>query len=123
MGYITTISIYNDGAYQLKANPEQLAEVLTNACQGVYNNSHRLKGSASLGNHANLFTVQKPRHADDKTIYVHAGNTVVEMSAYSDRCKDILERVPDFFDQLLSTMEDRVKEMQQMKKDFENGRK
>lgn len=37
---------------------------------------------------------QKPRHADDHTIYVHAGNTVVEMSQYSDTTKEIMKNSP-----------------------------
>ena len=117
MGYITTISIYNDGADQLKKHPLELAEVLDKACKGVYTAPYRNhRGSAGLGNHSNLITVQQPRHADDKTLYVHAGNTVVEMSPYSERCQDICNNHPDYFDELLAVMERRVKEMKEMKK-------
>ena len=89
MGYLTTITIYNDGCDLLKENAKEFAEKTHLACLG------RVSGlstdSFGVGNHGNLVTVQKPRHADDKTVYVHAGNTVVEMSPYSDRTKDILE--------------------------------
>jgi hypothetical protein len=124
MGYITTISIYNDGAYNLKANPTQLAEVMYNACTGVYTAPYRNhRGSAGLGSHANMFTIQAPRHADEKTVYVHAGNTVVEMNPYSERCQKICDEFPDFFDELLSVMETKVKQMKEMKKNREKNDK
>ena len=77
MGYLTTITIYNDGCDQIIKNKEKVADILYNACSGEYNNSYRTVG---LGNHANLFTVQKPRHADDTTLYLHSGNTVIDVS-------------------------------------------
>ena len=77
MGYLTTITIYNDGAHTLKPNAEVLAEKLYNACLGVQRDQNR--NYDSLGSHANLLTLQKPRHADDHTLYLHAGNTVVDV--------------------------------------------
>lgn len=77
MGYLTTITIYNDGCDQIIKNKEKVADILYNACSGEYNNSYRTVG---LGNHANLFTIQKPRHADDTTLYLHSGNTVIDVS-------------------------------------------
>ena len=77
MGYLTTITIYNDGADELKKHPEELAEALDQACRGIQRNQgRRWEG---LGSHANLLTLQKPRHADDHTLYLHAGNTVVDV--------------------------------------------
>jgi len=118
MGYLTTVTIYNDGADQLKKHPEELAEVLDNACLGVYTNGLRgHNGSVGLGNHANLITVQKPRHASVKTVYVHAGNTVVEMNPYDKDTAELLERNPEFFDELLQVMEQNVKRLKKMKKE------
>lgn len=73
MGYLTTVTIYNDGCDQLKKYPKDLAEKLYNACSG------RERDYIGLGNHANLITLQKPRHADDHTLYMHAGNTVIDV--------------------------------------------
>ena len=81
MGYLTTITIYNDGCDQIVKNKEKLADILYNACSGEYNNSRLHYGNTvGLGNYANLFTVQKPRHADDVTLYLHYGNTVIDVS-------------------------------------------
>jgi hypothetical protein len=78
MGYLTTVTIYNDGANQLIKFPERLAEHLYHACQG--RQIEEGYNYAGLGCHANLITLQKPRHADDKTLYLHAGNTLVDVS-------------------------------------------
>lgn len=73
MGYLTTITIYNDEADQLKPNAEELAQTLYHASLGVpYRRiESRIKHSLIL---------QKPRHADDRTMYFHSGNTVIDIS-------------------------------------------
>ena len=77
MGYLTTITIYNDSADELTKHPKELAEKLSNACSSVQIN--RGRNYDSLGNAANILTLQKPRHADDHTLYMHAGNTVIDV--------------------------------------------
>ena len=77
MGFLTTITIYNDGCDQLKKHPKELAEELYLACNGKQIDDGR--NWVGLGNHANLLTLQKPRHADDNTLYLHAGNTVIDV--------------------------------------------
>lgn len=121
MGYITTISIYNDGADSIEKNAEDFAKKVADACLGVHTRDMRFN-SIGCGSHANLITVQKPRHADDKTIYVHAGNTVIEMNPYSKKTQDILERVPTFFDELLDEMESKVKALKEMKAKHEKNK-
>lgn len=119
MGYITTISIHNDGASELMKHPEKLAEILNNATLGVYNNQKRgYNGYVGLGGHSNLITVQKPRHADDKTVYVHAGNTVVDMNPYMAKTKELAERNPKFFDELLDVMERDLKALKTLRKEL-----
>jgi len=116
MGYLTTITIYNDGADQLTNNTEKLGKKIQDACHGVYTIDGK-SGSFGHGYHGNLFTVQVPRHADAHTCYVHMGNTLVEMNPYSKDTKDIMENNPGFFDRLLKHMEYTVKELKKMKKD------
>lgn len=77
MGFLTTITIYNDGADQLQKHPKELAEILYKACSGIQKDSGI--DSEGLGNHSNLITLQKPRHADDNTLYLHAGNTLIDV--------------------------------------------
>jgi hypothetical protein len=49
------------------------------------------------GSHANAAIVQKPRHADDWAIYLHAGNTVTHVSAFSGDAEHFAEVNPQFF--------------------------
>ena len=76
MGYLTTFTVYNDGCDQIKKHPKKFAEIIYDACAGVQL-SHGQK-QIGLGNHANLITPQEPRHADDITLYLHAGNTLTD---------------------------------------------
>ena len=77
MGYLTTITIYNDSADQLEKNSKTLAKKLEYACMGIQ--IDRGSNTDSLGNASNILTLQKPRHADDHTLYMHAGNTVIDV--------------------------------------------
>jgi hypothetical protein len=113
MGYLTTFTIYNDGAHALENNQAEFCEKLRHACLGVYDN--RRMDYFGHGSHANLVTVQKPRHADDHTCYVHMGNTVCEMNPYSERTKYLAENFPEFFEQMLNHLERSVKELKKMK--------
>ena len=115
MGYLTTVTFYNDGADLIKKNQEELAEKLHMACTGFFNQD-RETASTGLGHHANLITIQKPRHADDKTVFVHAGNTVVNIGKYSSELEWLYNRNPAFFDELLKEAERSVKHMKEIKK-------
>lgn len=118
MGYLTTITIYNDGCDQIPKNAQDFADKVKDACSGIYTRGgiNRPAGEFGVGNHCNLVTVQHPRHADDHTVYVHAGNTVVEMNVFSQETAELLEKHPAFFDTLLGEMELQVKELKQLKK-------
>ena len=115
MGYITTISIHNDGADQLEKHPEELAKKLSKACSGIQLNCGY--NYDSVGNHCNLLTLQKPRHADDTTLYLHWGNTVVD----ADNAKS--ERVIDAFISEMKYQTKRLKELKNQIKDKQNERK
>ena len=67
MGYLTTLTIYNDGVDLIPENAQKFAEDLYRAAL-----SHN-KAIIPVGKFANLVNVQRCRHADDHTVYVHAG--------------------------------------------------
>lgn len=116
MGYLTTFTIYNDGADQLTTNTEKLGKKLQEACYGVYTRDG-VSGSFGHGYDGNLVTVQKPRHADDHTCYVHMGNTLTEMNPHSEETKRLMESNPMFFDDLLKHLENTVKELKKIRKE------
>jgi len=114
MGYLTTFTIYNDGVSELEKNQVEFCDKLKRACYGGFSNTPRTD-SFGHGSHANLVTIQKPRHADDHTCYVHMGNTLCEMNPYSEHTKYVAENFPEYFDQMLNHMENVVKELKKMK--------
>lgn len=113
MGYLTTFTIYNDGAYLVKDNPKEFAEKIH---QAITSNSPS-SFDIAINNFANLVRVQKPRHADDHTVYVHMGNCVAEVNAHSDETKKMMKNNPKFFKKLLDEMSYQLKEL---KKEFDS---
>lgn len=120
MGYLTTLTIYNDGLDEIKKNPGQFTE-------GVLEAARPMSGSSVLrvGNFGNLVKVQKSRHADDCTVYVHMGNTVCEMNAYSEETLGIMKQSKNFYKKMLAEMKNQVRMLSRQLKEFEedqNGR-
>lgn len=118
MGYLTTITLLNDASDQYDKHPDRLVEIVHDA---ITNHKCIRNGGKSyeehIGNHCNAITVQRSRHADDHTTYVHMGNCVTEMSPWSADTKDLMERLPDVFDQYVSYMDQQVKALKKMKKE------
>lgn len=122
MGFLTTITIYNDGADQLTKHPKELAKKLKNACIGVQRN--RGKDWDSLGDHGNLLTLQKPRHADDETIYFHSGNTVKCIDDVIERTRNYskIESTPNLreVDDAIKQLNFHLKRLKDLKKEIKN---
>lgn len=96
MGYLTTVTIYNDHFSDIEKNPKEFVEGIKH---------HMNRGSRRSGSVIGQSKVHKTRHADDHTVYVHMGNTVVEMNPYSDDTKRIIEEHPRFAADLLQHLE------------------
>jgi len=118
MGFLTTITFLNDAAHNYEENPTRLVEIIHDAITG--NECIRNGGrsySEHIGNHCNPIRVQRTRHADNHTVYVHMGNTVTEVNPDCADTKDILERNPDYFDKQLAYLEQQVKALKKMRKE------
>lgn len=114
MGYLTTLTIYNDGLDQIQKNPEQFVKRLLEAANNT-------SGSSTLpvGNFGNLVKVQKTRHADDCTVYVHMGNTVCEMNAHSEETLKTMMQSKKFFKKMIAEMKNQVKMLTKQLKEYE----
>jgi len=107
MGYLTTFTIYNDGIHLIKEHPQDFAE-------GVFSAANEFRNAPidiAIGGFVNLIRVQRSRHADDNTIYVHMGNCVVELNPYSEETKRLAETKPEFFKKLVQFLSKDVKEL------------
>ena len=109
MGFLTTITFYNDGISQIEKNFKEFKRIILHAA-----NNTKGSATAGLGNHANLVTMQKTRHMDDSTLYMHSGNTVV----------DVYEADSEWaIDTFLAEMKYHTKRLKQIKKDRKDAEK
>ena len=114
MGYLTTLTIYNDGAHLLKPHAQEFADGVYDAMLRSLNQGPT---DVAVGHFVNCVYVQSPRHADDHTVYVHAGNCLTEMNAFSEQTRELLRRNPEFFRKLLDEMKRQTRELEKMLKE------
>jgi len=101
MGYLTTFMIYNDGANGIIKDPTQFADKIYSLIgTRQFEEFHTTTG-------VNGF-VQQSRHADERTIYVNAGNCVTEVNPYSKSFKELIKKNPDFARELVEFVEAEV---------------
>lgn len=118
MGYLTTFTIYNDGIDRIRDNAQELADKIYEAATEVGGTRGGVDMDIAIGSFCNLIKVQKPRHADDHTIYVHMGNTVCEMSAYSEQTLKIMIQHPAFFEKMLDEMARQCRMLKKQLKEY-----
>lgn len=69
------------------------------------------KNYFSIGREANPVVLQKPRHVDDTTLYLHYGNTVVDIGSLTEKT----ERNEWSINQAISEMEYQIKKLKKLK--------
>lgn len=109
MGNLTTITFRNDAYSTFKKHPKELVKEILNALDGVQ--VARGDDYFSIGNEVNPVIVQKSRHADDTTLYLHAGNTMTDISGL----KEVTSRNFWAIDQAISEMEYHLKRLKKLK--------
>ncbi|WP_342423097.1 hypothetical protein [Paenibacillus sp. FSL E2-0178] len=80
MGYMTTITILNDGFSQIKDNPKEFVDKIGEGMNG----NRRFLGSTEInnvnsfgvGNHCNNVIVAKSNHADDPRLFISYQNSM-----------------------------------------------
>lgn len=111
MGYLTTVTVYNDGLGLLKKYPQEFCDKLCKASGSMETTDF------GLGGFYNFAQVQRTRHADDHTTYVHMGNCVTEVNQYSEEFRALVDRRPDFALQLVAHLDREVKALKKMIKE------
>lgn len=87
MGYNTTVLILNDALDTLRDNAEEFVD-------GIIKKMHD-GGDISVGNHANPAHVMQTAHADVFRLYCTIGNSIVELSPYSTKTRELLGDEPN----------------------------
>jgi len=116
MGYLTTITFRNDSVHSIKDNKDRLVEVILDATCGAGGMHNGCAHDEYVGS-ADLIC-QRTRHADEHTVYVHMGNTVQEMNSYAPETRRLLEKCPSFFDSCVTHLEQEVRYLKKMKKEY-----
>jgi hypothetical protein len=107
MGMNTVIMFRNDAYGEFEKNPEQTVKNILKAMNG------RSDGHYGVGSHANAMEVMKSKHSDTDVVYVHSGNTLVEMNAYSEDTEKLMKKFPDFFNSMFETLKWTVKSLKE----------
>lgn len=119
MGYLTTITIYNDGIADLPKNAQEFADQVYESAGSYY--THQFPTDVRISGFCNFGKVHQPRHADDHTVYVHAGNTVCEMNPNSEETRRLMRKNPKFFEKLMTELWNTHRELRRMQKSLETA--
>ena len=90
MGYMTVISILNDGFSAIKENPKEFVDKIEEGISGVKSYSsgtcltNKNINNYSVGNHANPMWVKKPLHTDSPQLTLSYQNMLVAFGAFND---------------------------------------
>lgn len=121
MGYLTTLTIYNDALHVFEDHPKEFAETIFEGIREAQR-EHR-EVSVPFGSYANYISIQPSRHADDETLYLHSGNCVTNLNAWSDDFRDLIEKMPNVAEknikrakQILKYAEEKLKAIKKEKK-------
>lgn len=94
MGFLTTITLRNDKLHDMEANPEAFARDLFAAIDKA--NEHHMAYDLD-----NRFIVQPSRHADDHAIFVHKGNSVLDITGR--RMDKVTKELPEVAKEYVDT--------------------
>lgn len=103
MGFLTTVTIRNDCLSRYEEDAPQLG---LDILKGMTEASRTHRASRNLSS----LIVQPSFHADDHQVFLHKGNTLMNVTAYSNDLKDLYEKMPE-------VAEDYVKRLNQMARD------
>lgn len=119
MGYLTTITLRNDSMHVLKENPSEFVETLFNGINKA-NRTHKQE-SAGLKGHCNPIEIHPSRHADDETVYVHTGNTTINLNPYNRDMEELIKRNPKLALDFVKRAENILKMARKKIKEHEAG--
>ena len=105
MGYLTTFTVYNDGLHIIGERPKEFGEKLHESTRESLDSTTKF----GLGGFCNIAKVQRSRHADDHTIYVHMGNCLTEVNIFSQEFKQLIKANPEFAKELVNFLDSETK--------------
>lgn len=118
MGYLTTFTVYNDGAYYLDPKNKDYETHKNHLAEAVFDAmSSRDPKDYRIGGFGNMVSSQVPRHADENTIYVNMGNCLMELNPWSTATEELYIRNPEFFKKLVDFVGQTHRKLRAIQKD------
>lgn len=111
MGMNTTILIRNDGLGELERHPDDFVRALNGMIQSFQ------EGDISVGQHANPVQVMRTQHADVFRLYATHGNSIVELSKWSEATKELASGTDyerKFLKRLLDDAQEHITELRKI---------
>lgn len=94
MGFLTTIMIRNDAMEEIRKDPEGFSKKLLETIDEASMDGQS-KG-LGFGHYCNMATVHPSSHADVQQLYLHIGNTLINICPYSNDFKRMLGKNTNF---------------------------
>lgn len=114
MGFLTVVVLHNDALHTFEENPQEFAKAIFD---GINKAQFEQKAiSMPVGNYSNYLHVHPSRHADENFVLLHSGNTVVNLNAYREDFKSIVQNNPTYAQELLDRAKKCLKEAEQVLK-------
>lgn len=121
MGYLTTITIYNDALNDFKNDPRAFAIAIF---EGIDEANDMCKSAHVLfKDRSGYLTVHPSRHGSDNTVYVLKGNCVTEINPYSKDIKRLVEEKPDFIRSIVKIVKSDIKGLEKLLAEAKNQSK
>lgn len=118
MGYLTTFTIYNDGVDMInprQMTPEEKDKFLFKLYYGAIcglpeQRNGRMSVDVGFCGFANFMNIQYPRHADAHSVFVHYGNSVLDITPYFGDFEKLIETDINVLERYVACAEQIVKD-------------
>ena len=121
MGYMTVVSILNDGWHTIEEHPDEFVRNIFNGMtegKEPFGKQKRVK-SYPVGNHCNPMQVAKSFHADCPQIFYVGQNCMTMLTDWTAKDRDDIEFQLKRIKSAKSMLNDREKELKKQLKEFE----
>jgi hypothetical protein len=118
MGYMTTITVLNDGFSQIEESPKEFVEKISEGMNGIRRHLGSIEryniNSYGVGNHCNNVIVAKSNHADDPRMFISYQNSM-DIIGWGNDSTDIeyRKRLLKIAKNMIEYEEDQIKQLEQ----------
>lgn len=113
MGYMTVLSILNDGLSEIENNPKEFVEGISKNLNGKYIKGEKYQKTISfgVGSHCNQVDIHQSFHADNTQVFFAGWNSLVNMYDIIDNIQDKPNVYGDFLESTLSNLDWVIKDI------------